>query len=345
MAINVMLCSEERYLFNQLKLLLGEDTRTFAVFAFSGTDRARNYLEKEQAKIQCVLADENTAGQLGELDVPVILLGEYTSTGMDEGQIVLNVFQKKSAVLDDLRQLMRGLGLMSNVPVRMGSTKVVSFFSTQGGSGTSTLAYLTAMTAAEEGKVVYMNLETAPVVDRFYANQGRSAEEFLCGVKERESAQNCLQPALWRNEHDVYCLPVPVSMADQKSLDQEDIQYLINGIIHMDDVDYLIIDVSGGLTPRTEYVMSVSDRVALVFSDDAAGESKRRRLLEDPAFAIFPFAGHEMVVGNRCMKKEQGDRFDACFPVSNSIGGGVDMQQVYQGNPELRASCKAILQL
>ena len=346
MAVQVLLYTADEFFLNQCKLLLSEDIRTFSVCSFSGRDRARDYLAGHAGKIQCVLADEDflreglPAGTMG------VVLGEETVMEPDgAGLFALNIYQRKQDLLEELKQLLRAAGLVAGGAVRSGGTKVISFCSTQGGSGVSTLAYLTAVQAAQQGKTVYLNLEYAPCTSPFYPSDGRNAEEFLCAVKDRDDPGRTLLPALRRNDHGVYVFPTPVSMADQQDLSVADVRYIVEGLLNLGEAAYLLVDLPAGFGEVNSYVMSISDRVVMVYGDDRVGRAKRRQLTADPAFSSYPCAGRELLVGNRCKRKDDGGDFDVCFPQSNTLAGDADVGLVVQGNPDFARGCCEILRL
>jgi hypothetical protein len=344
MAVNLLLCTPDEYLFGQLKLLLGEDVRTFSVYAFSAPGRARDYLAQNPGRIQCVLADP---AFLAELTGPAVKVELGDETRMDpDAPLSLNVCQRKQDVLEDLHQVLRAAQLLSGGSRTAGSVKVFSFFSTQGGAGTSTLAYLTALKASETGKAVYLDLEAAPCTAPLYADEAeRSAEEFLCAVKDRGDPGRTLLPALHRNAHGVYVFPLPLSLADQRSLSAEDVRYILDGLTALGEAQVVVADLSGAPGERSDSVMAASDRVVLVYGDDAMGRAKQERFLGDPAFASYPCAGREFLAGNRCRQNYTDGRCDVCFPHSESLAAGTDVQTVLRSNPAFARGCETILQM
>lgn len=346
MAVHVLLYTADEFFLNQCKILLSEDIRTFTVYSFSNMERARAYLEANPEKIQCVLADWMFLRDGVPARTLGILLGEDTSMEPDaDGLLSLNIYQRKQDLMEELKQILRAERLIAGGAVRSGSTKVISFCSTQGGSGSSTLAYMTAAKAAEQEKTVYLNLEYAPCTSPFYQGDGRSAEEFLCAVKDREDPGRTLLPALRRNEHGVYVFPTPVSMMDQRNLSAEDVRYILEGLLSLGEASCIVVDLPSGLNEVNNYVMSVSDRVAMVYGDDRVGRAKRQQLMADPAFSSYPCAGRELIVGNRCKQKYDNNTYDVCFPQSGSLAGDADVRVVLQGNPDFARGCGELLQL
>lgn len=345
MAVHVLLYTADEFFLNQCKILLSEDVRTFTIYSFSNMERARTYLEANQEKIQCVLADRTFLRDGIPPRALGISLGEDTLMDPDiDGLLSLNIYQRRQDLLEELKQMLRAERLIAGGTVRSGKTKVISFFSTQGGSGSSTLAYMTAANAAEHGKSIYLNLENAPCTSPFYQEDGRGAEEFLCAVKDRNDVGRTLLPALRRNEHSVYVFPTPVSMMDQRNLSADDVRYILEGLLSVGEASTIVIDLSSGLNDVNDYVMSASDRVVMVYGDDRVGRAKRRQLVADPAFSSYPCSGRELIVGNRCKQKYDESTYDLCFPHSGSLAGEVDIRLVLQSNPVFAQGCGEILQ-
>lgn len=165
-------------------------------------------------------------------------------------------------------------------------------------------AYLTAIKAAEQGKTAYLNLETAPCVEPLYTPCGTvGAEEYICAVKDREDPTRTILPALTRNSHGVFVLPIPGSIRDQQDITGEDLGYLLEILLRYGELDYIILD----LLPRwgcfPSKLWSKRPRVALVYGDDRMGDKKRQLFLQDPGFSAMPCAGKELIVGNQCRPK------------------------------------------
>lgn len=343
MAIKILFCWPDRYFGDQLNLLLSEDARSFRVLYFTDEAGAAAYLRDSGDRVDCLLGSPRFLREMGEgFGLPVAL--EESSRA--EPPLAVDMYQRRQDLLAELKNLLRAQGLLAAAAPGRRDARVIAFFSTQGGSGKTTLAYLTALKAAEQGAAAYLNLETAPCTDPLYAPCGQvSAEEYLCAVKDREDPARVLLPALARNEHDVLVLPTPASIRDQSDLEAEDVTFLVESLLRSAQLDWLILDLSSTLNGATLRALEQSDRVVLVYGDDRMGEQKRRRFLQDPGFAGLPCAGKELVAGNRCREKYTDGRYDVAFPYSNSLTTVPDARAVLRGNPDLEQGCAAILRL
>lgn len=340
MAVNILLYCGDRYASEELRLLLSEDAKTFTVFHFSDENKALDYLHAHGDRIRCVLADSAFLRRAPAAPVSICLSDESFLGGEP---YALGIYQSRERVRADLDDILRTAGLLAGARRNESACRTVSFFSTQGGAGRTTLSYLTAVKAAESGRTAWLTLESAPCTDLLYTASGSvGVEDFLVALQDRASAKTVLS-ALYRNEHGVYVLPVPVSMEDRLALTCDDIDYLLHCLMDEAGLNCLVIDLGSTLTAIERLVMERSDRVAAVYSDDRMGESKRRCLEQDPNYTTYPFVGKELCVGNRCRKEYRDGRFDVCFPVSNSLATVSDVQAVLAGNPAFVAGCSAIL--
>lgn len=340
MAVNILLYSGDRYASEELRRLLSEDAKTFTVFHFSDAGKAMDYLRAHGERIRCVLADAAFLRSAPLTQVGVCLSDESNVGGEP---YALGMFQSRERVRADLDDILRTAGLLAGARKNESACRTVSFFSTQGGAGRSTLSYLTAVKAAESGRTAWLTLESAPCTELLYTTAGSvGAEDFLVALQDRAGEKTVLS-ALYRNEHGVYVLPVPVSMEDRLGLTKDDIEYLLHCLMDEAGLDCLVIDLGSALTPVERLAMERSDRVVTVYSDDRTGECKRSRFEQDPNYTTYPLASKELTVGNRCRKEYRDGRYDVCFPVSNSLSTVSDVQAVLAGNPAFVAGCGAIL--
>lgn len=345
MAVNILLYSEDKYVSKHLQTLLSAEKRSFSVFHFTDLKKAEEYFEKNEAKLRCVIASEDLLGLIGSNKVVKICLDDTTRAD-DASGYSINIFQNKTLLLEDLLTILRNCGLVAKVQQHNAeSTKVISFISTQGGSGCTTLAYLTAIKSAETGKTIYLNLENAPCVRLLYRTlPTANAEEYLYALQDRAGEQ-MIMGSLGCNEHGVYVFPIISSLQDRMALTKADVDYLLDMILQSGEVQNVIVDLSGGLGEIESLVLERSDRVVLPYNDEQAGAAKREQLEADPNYSTFPFARKEFWAGNRCKSEYKDGRYQVCFPVSNSLASVSDLRMILVGNPAFSSACAAILSL
>lgn len=137
MPVKILFCSQDRYFGDHLNLALSEDPRSFQVLYFTDSQRAVDFLERSGEEVQCILGSPRFLRLTDPADGLQIALGEETSL---EAPLTVNMYQRRQDLVDDLKNILRANDLLAAASVRHSSTKILSFFSTQGGSGKTTLA-------------------------------------------------------------------------------------------------------------------------------------------------------------------------------------------------------------
>lgn len=345
MALNVLLYCEDGYVSKHLQTLLSEENRIFSVFYFSELAKAEDYIAKNGSKLRCILASGDLIDKLDSDAVLSIRIDDMTRIAPENGEgCSINVFQHKKSVMEDILSVLRAHNLVAGTKHRNDeNAQVISFFSTQGGSGRTTIGYLTAVKSAEAGKTVYLNLENAPCTETLYqAKPAVNAEEFLFALQDRSGVQAVIA-SLNCNEHGVYVFPTVGSLQDRAALTKADVSYLLDALMQTDDIQTIIVDLDNCLGEIENYVLENSNRVVMMYNDDSMGSAKRKALENDPNYTTYPFAGREFWVGNRCKSEYKDGRYQVCFPVSNSLATVSDLRAVLIGNPAFSNGCKAIL--
>ena len=346
MAVSILLYHEDRYVSEHLRSLLSEDARTYSAFYFTEAEKAAAYYAEHKDRVKCVLASKGFLDALAPSGTAAICTDEETVLEPLPGEAYrVNIFQSRSAVRDDLRAILRAAGLLSALHQKAYETKVISFFSTQGGSGRTTLAYLTALRLADSGKTAFFDLEPSPCMQTLYhAPQGQNPEEFLAAVQDRAAPERLIT-VLTVNEHGVYVLPEAASLQDRAALEPGDVEYLLRALLDRGELRNLVVVLGSAMGAVEQLVMENSDRIVFPYNDDKMGAAKRACLENDPNYTTYPFVGREFWVGNRCRAEYSDGRYDVCFPVSGSLNMVDDLRAVLTGNPAFRDGCDAIARI
>lgn len=344
-----VLYSDNSYFLQQFQFLLSEDPRTFSVSAYTEEKQVLKFLEQEQDRIACILAPENFLQTYGQRYPCVqVALGECTLLNTPEKKkYALNIYQRKQDAMNELRRIYQMAGLINTTAPNQGETKIMAFYSTQGGSGVSTLAYLTAIAAKKQGKrVAYFNLEYVPSTAVLYKNRpALSGEEFFFSVKERVAPEQLIGMSVAQSEHGVTILPTVNSARDREELTREDVKFITEAVTRQESLDTLIIDLSGGVPDEvTEGVLEYCNRVVLVFSDTVGGREKFKKTFEDPAKNKMSWVGKELFVANCSTKRELPEHFQVVMPHSAHVASGDDLELVLQRNAALEEGCRQILE-
>lgn len=346
MALNLLVYCDNAYLADHLQLMLGEESRKYKLFFFTEASAAADYALKNSKKIQCVLGSKRFMEAIGGIssNVALIALDDETVTECgDAGFYSVNVYQSKKKVLEDMDRLLQSLGLLSVKVSTSRKTKVISFFSTQGGAGKTTLAYLTACKAAESGNVVFLDLQPDPCSGCLYHTRGQQrAEEVLLQIQDRVSPE-ALPSLFYQNEHGINVLPTPESMLDQATIKSDDFDYLISSLVESGVYDFILIDLGTSMSSVERAAMENSDWVAVVYDESRMGLERKSRLEQDPNYYTYPLAGKEIRIENRCKEEHKGEDRAVRFPVSGSVGKISDIKEVLSGNHAFAQGCEKIL--
>lgn len=350
MAIEILVYHEDRYLAEHLKEMLKSKRLTFSVNSYIEFEAAKLFALENAGRIKCVLASQDLISALTPSDTLLIQTGRETVFSQSNTPYVVNVYQNQSAILNDLLRILRKEGMIAETQRGLGNTQLISFFSTQGGSGCSTLAYLTAISASKGKRTAYLNLEFSPSVKPLYEKKcGKAAEDFMFAVQERMNEQKLID-FFEPNEHGVFVHPILKSIQDRMEIKKEDVAYLLQIMSKSGFVDSIIVDLGKYIGEIENYVLASSERVVLVYNDDQMGIAKRESMEKDPNYTTMPFVGKELWVENKCRKvgfaaKKSGDGSEIRIRFSSSLEKGEikSLSEVLTANADFAAACDAIL--
>lgn len=346
MNIQLLFFSGDPYFAELFSNYVGSAQHEFAITCFTDEKKAAAYWQAHRADIQAVLAPQAFLAACTGSAV-CIVAADFTRCGASaEETHFLNVYQQRRDMLADLRLILNTHLGLNNGHRDHGHTKVLSFFSTQGGSGKSSLAYLTAVRAAQLGTTVYLSLEPAPAPQILYpvAPSAVSGEDLVYAVKDRQDPAKGILPALIHNPHNVYVLPTPHSLCDLMELADEDWTFLVEGLLQYAGADYLILDLGAAFTSTAYMAFDHSDVAALVYTDEPVGQAKRDQLLDDPNFNRLGIPCPVVEVRNKCHRKLTASKDLIPFPFSKTMAVGGAMDVVLSGNNDISGGCSQLLE-
>lgn len=164
------------------------------------------------------------------------------------------------------------------------NTRVVTFTSPAGGSGTTSaaVAFARALTIAGK-KPLYLNLDPFQLVENFFYYQPTSSGSFhdlIFAVKERRNLDTQFGARTVQDQYGVHFFTSAPLAADVIELNADDLSYLLEQIIRSDVFDFAVIDVPFTLRPAEVNVFNASDRVVLVSNGRQTPNDKILRALE-----------------------------------------------------------------
>ena len=223
------------------------------------------------------------------------IISKY-QTGSNLVSAILNIFSEKSNF---------------NICAEEGSksTKIATFFSPRGGSGTSTLAVATALQCAQNHmNTFYLNLESFSSSRVFFNSieNGQNLSSILFFLKEK-SKNLSLKIETSKLIDDVsgvhYFLP-PENSFDIKDMAVDEMERLIDEMKAMACYDVIIVDISCELNDINILLMEKSNYLFYILSYDKASILKFEEMLKSFEFLNkrqgLDFINKGEVILNKC---------------------------------------------
>lgn len=192
----------------------------------------------------------------------------------------LNIYQRGADILGDIQKILSAAG--GRKGSESGSNKVAAFYSPQGGSGKTTLAYICALLCARSKSSVYLNLEEFDSTAHLYqASFQTGMEDVLFAIKDHRDVTACVSNALQKEHRNVSAMPTMKNYSDLAALGADDFELLIKTLQQVSAADYLFVDLSGGLTEQNRRVLELCDGSFWLFDDTDVGMGKLERIRND----------------------------------------------------------------
>lgn len=305
------------------------------LFCYTEENVAREWLQEEKAEL--IFCEEGYLSEYADND-GFLLLGRQTVMPKDGERGSLNIYQKASVVLEDAKRLISVCCGRKDTVGR--KEKIVAAYSTEGGSGKTTISYLTAVQCAKSRKTAYWNLEPLFLPYGLYCQQFRhSMEQLLFAVKSETKLQELLYETLQQNEDGVYVLPEIKSFGDYKEINTDMIDRLCEAVSAA-GIEWIFLDLPDGVSSFTEKVLETSSHILWCFSSTAKGKSKEEAVRNDPY--LKKFMGKSSFIRNRCERKEDALGATAGFPYSGTIKKASAVSNVLKVNEEFAEGCRLL---
>lgn len=345
MQTNVVIYHDDRYFLDAISTFINSNNREFKLIIYTNLEKVMEYMDADSRQVDVVIAPTRFLQSMKKTDITKIAISNITRFELYDDLYSINIFQSGEDIVNDLKKICI---LENNMPIvksKNSNTKLVSFYSTQGGSGKTTISYSVALSCAAKSKVLYMNLETSQFTENFY-KESYSVDlgDILFSVKARRLSIEMLIRAFVKNSHNVHTLPPFKSIGDFLDLNAEDIKYLISSIIDTGGFDYIFIDLSSGFNDINQCVMEESDKVIIVYSGDTIGSGKLNILLNDPYVNRLAIYNKFCIVRNKCLQKKQYGDSISTFPFSQSMSKDIEIATILSNNHEFRNGCALVLE-
>lgn len=344
MEMRTLIYSENRFFLESFSAyIMSHPADGVELTFFSDRVSAQNYLG--QQRVEMIFADrdflENTTLPTKSVKVCV---SDRTRVSIGSGRHECNIYQRGTDIVADLMKIMTAAGdrdnMVGDIP-----QKVAAFYSPQGGSGKTTLAYSCALLCAKSGTAVYLNLEELGYTGHLYQVEfDTDMESVMFSLKDGRDAQSCLSNAVKKNRHNVYVMPELKTVGDFHEMSGENAEKLVQQLKELTGCNCLIMDLSGELNERNRKLLELSDVSFWVFTDDQIGKGKLGRVRNDQSIGGMNEFGKTFFLLNKCREKNQ-DSSAVRIPFSESLSKGTDVETVLDGNRDYNRKCMDILDL
>lgn len=330
--MKLLLCSSDVYFIETFSYLLSKKRHDIVLTCYSDESRAREQLE--QGKYNILLCEqgylEDYIGQSFYIE-----LGNMTMMPKKDKHGKLNVYQKADFILEDLGHILSFVegGEVADI----GAEKIIAFFSTEGGSGKTTIAYLTSVESAKKRKTLYWNLCPLGDTDNLYHMEfHHSMEEIMYAQHEKSGVQELLYETITCNADGVYVLPNIKSLGDYKSLTSNEIKELCEDIVKT-GIECIILDLPGCYGTWTEELLLTSEKIVWVYGGTESSIRREELVKTDPY--LKRFLDKSIFVRNKAQQKEESK---IAFPMSTTMQKASQISKVLDVNPEFVSGCLAI---
>lgn len=342
MKIRVLVYSGNKYFLKCFSNYMMETGSAGFDFRFvSDAAQAAAFLSGQEADI--ILADESFfRGNACPDDVVGLCISNRTQADEDGDCHELNIYQRGRDILADMEKLL-GIARGTASAGKRNGMKVVVFYSPQGGTGKTTLAYACALLCARKQTSVYLNLEEFGYTEQLYQGAFQvSMEEVLEAIKDGRDAAAVLSNAMAKAEGNVTILPVFRNYRDYADMTADETMVLLEGLRKVNGTGCLFVDVSGGMTEKNRRLLEQCDVSFWVFDDSAAGKGKLKRIREDRSIQRETFFGRTFFVVNKCKVREE-DASAVRLPFSESLSEDKPVDLVLSGNQDFCQGCGRIV--
>lgn len=169
---------------------------------------------------------------------------------------------------------------MSKIKLTEDGSKLITFSSPCGGTGTSSVAAACAVNFAKKGKkVLYFNLEPFGSSDNFFNAEGQfDMSDIIYALKSAKANLALkLESCVKQDSTGVYFFSASKVALDMQELASEDIKRLMSELQLMGGYDYVILDMPFNIDKTTLAIYELSHNVVIVGDGSDVSNTKIQR--------------------------------------------------------------------
>lgn len=326
-----------------LSLVSDKYKRKYEIIGFTNEKNFKNYLNENNSRNIFAISEIELLKSIEYNNVIKIATSNFSNLASKDNLYYLNIYQAGDDIMSDIEKIVLSLNPEIITNNLKSKNNVTCFFSTQGGSGVSTIAYMTAASLSNSGKTLYLNLEQLGYTDKLFINQssGTMFDLMVSASSKADCTQSIISLAS-KNSHGVYVMPKFQSMGELYTLNIDNFSFLIDSIINCGYFDYIVMDTIHGINKINEMIFSKCNNLFAVYTSDALGIGKMNILVNDPFVKRFEFFDQIKFIINKSDKKIDDDIYASVFPLSQSTANGTDIKTVLKSNKDIFNSTERI---
>jgi MinD-like ATPase involved in chromosome partitioning or flagellar assembly len=273
--------TDEEYLKNLAGFLTNKYYGHFQVHLFSRRECLDSFLTEKSCLIDLMLVTQDFFSPENADTAPVIFLSDNYNETVYRQKNTVNKYQSIDSLVGHIFEILslHGPEYASLLPQRK-TTHIVAVYSPAGGVGKTTVAVSLSIYFANTGLTsFYLNFEDIQSTPCFFAcDTSRNFSHILYYLKEsdkniplRISNTSCTD-----NVHKVRYFAPPDSVLDMDEIMPGELGDFIDQIRSNSMYDVVIIDMSSCFDEKNLMLLSKSDKICLVFSQDEVAAVKMK---------------------------------------------------------------------
>lgn len=253
----------------------------FEIYSFTVAESAMNNLAS--ANIDVLIA--NVCFEIDLSSIPAECGFAYLSDniGVDtvNGQRAISKFQKVDLTYRQILSIYSEKATnITGLADENGNGKIIVFSSPYGGAGTSTIAASCAVNlAANNKKVLYLNLEKFGGADDYFSDEGQfDLSDVIFALKSKKSNLSVkLESCVKQDVSGAFFYSQPKMALDMLELSYADMIQLLNEIKITGEYEYIIVDIDFSLGKEAMDLYKLSRSWVWVSDGTSSGNMKTKR--------------------------------------------------------------------
>ena len=340
MQMTLVFFSKDFYFLTQVSDFISRTQKEIQIIIYSDQEKAYEYIAKNNDTIKAILADEYFYNKDLPYEVIKIVCSNRTELTSENGRYRLNIYQQGEDIVRDLKKICLEQGVIYTAHDVDKAGKIISFFSIQGGSGQSTIAYQLAANLAQEYKVLYCSLDYVNIYQMLYSVEHPvEMAQLMFGSKEKRIQKESFYQAIVRNQQGIYVLPPFETIGDIEELTEDDIVFLVEQMQALHEFDFILLDLNRKMDDLNRKLLHMSEKVISIYTDDMIGRKKQQQFQIDPYIVKLGLLPKTEFVLSKVLQEIPPEQAGMQFPC---VQFGNDLFHTFYDNGNFKRCCLAL---